>query len=162
MKTTKKSAPAAAATNRSTTEADLSLGRRIRAARLERGMSQTHLAEQLGITFQQVQKYERGVNRVASARLKDVARVLGKPIDWFMDSNDPPESGRAVMSDEIWEALGTSDGILLISTFARIRSPALRQRVVSLVATLADALEEGGAADHGPRTLTGEKGRPTN
>jgi transcriptional regulator with XRE-family HTH domain len=69
---------------RSANETDQLLGQRIRARRLEMDMSQQNLAEQLGVSFQQVQKYEKGVNRVGSTRLIEIARVLETDVDYFM------------------------------------------------------------------------------
>lgn len=69
---------------RESTSLDAKIGARIRARRLEIGMSQEKLAEGLGLTFQQVQKYEKGINRVAASRLYDIAQVLRSPIKRFL------------------------------------------------------------------------------
>ena len=74
-------------------ELDAEIGRRVREARLVRGMSQTELGEALGITFQQIQKYERGLNRIGSGRLFKISQVLRLPVTYFYDGLE--EAGRA-------------------------------------------------------------------
>src|SRR2546421_12688140 len=69
--------------------ADIEVGRRIRLHRLARGLSQTELGRQIGVTFQQVQKYEKGVNRVGAGRLTQVARVLGVSVSAFFEAGRP-------------------------------------------------------------------------
>ena len=79
---------------------DRHVGQRIRARRKERGLSQNRLAEAIGVTFQQVQKYERGANRVVASRLFDLAAALNVPVDYFfddaptdaLDDSAPPQS----------------------------------------------------------------------
>lgn len=78
---------------RAATQFDKALGGKVRARRLEIGMSQEALAEELGITFQQVQKYEKGVNRVAAGRLWDIAKVLKQPVTAFFP--EPLKRGRS-------------------------------------------------------------------
>ena len=67
---------------------DVEVGHRIRIERLSRGLSQTALANQLGVTFQQVQKYEKGVNRVGAGRLTKIAEVLGVPVSTFFSGHE--------------------------------------------------------------------------
>jgi transcriptional regulator with XRE-family HTH domain len=64
---------------------DVEIGRRLKSARILKGLSQTELADELGISFQQIQKYEKGANRVGSGRLWQIARFLGVPINYFFD-----------------------------------------------------------------------------
>jgi transcriptional regulator with XRE-family HTH domain len=73
---------------RSPTDLDIGIGQRIKAHRMTIGMSQEKLAEMIGISFQQVQKYERGINRIAASRLQSVARVLGQPIEAFFEAEE--------------------------------------------------------------------------
>ena len=77
---------------------DQMVGQRVRLARIERGMSQTELATKVGITFQQIQKYERGTNRVSASRLFDIARVLKLEVAWFF--KDPPADVAHVLKAE--------------------------------------------------------------
>jgi transcriptional regulator with XRE-family HTH domain len=100
-------------------------------------MSQESLAEALGITFQQVQKYEKGVNRVAASRLHDIAQALDVPITYFFENAGGKKSADASL---ITDVLVTPEGVELIKLFAAIKSRKVRQRVVDLVR----ALTEGG------------------
>lgn len=77
------------ANRRQVRDIDAQIGQRIREARHAQGMAQTLLAKELGITFQQVQKYENGSNRVSAARLFDIANVLGMPITYFYEGAEP-------------------------------------------------------------------------
>lgn len=70
---------------RSTGDIDVHLGKRLRTARLQHGITQTDLADALGVTFQQVQKYEQGTNRISAARLFDMANVFDVPLDYFFE-----------------------------------------------------------------------------
>ena len=119
-------------TARSATSVDKYVGLRVRAARLAQDMSQEALADALGITFQQVQKYEKGVNRVAISRLVQVAEVLGKPVTWFTPASNLDEA-----DTEAAEQMAKGDTRTLLATFARIEDPEIRKRVVALVKAIA-------------------------
>jgi transcriptional regulator with XRE-family HTH domain len=130
---------------------DTHVGSRIRLRRTLLGMSQERLGEALGLTFQQVQKYERGVNRVGASRLFDLSRVLDVPISFFFD--DMPESvagelggaaGRRLPGSE--RSDGFSDDTLnrretleLVRAYYRITDPALRKRVFDLIKSMGPA-----------------------
>jgi transcriptional regulator with XRE-family HTH domain len=121
---------------------DRKLGQRVRARRLEIGMSQERLAELLGVTFQQVQKYEKGVNRIAASRLHDIAISLEMPVARFFEGI----SGRAATvaetgRDYIDDALATPEGTQLMTLFASIKSQKVRRRVVELVKALTEEAE---------------------
>jgi transcriptional regulator with XRE-family HTH domain len=123
---------------------DRKLGQRVRARRLEIGMSQERLAELLGVTFQQVQKYEKGVNRIAASRLHSIAGALEMPVARFYEGL----TGRAgavsdAAKDHVEDALATPEGAQLIALFASIKSQKVRRRVVELVKALADEANEG-------------------
>ena len=123
---------------------DRKLGQRVRARRLEIGMSQERLAELLGVTFQQVQKYEKGVNRIAASRLYSIAAALEMPVARFYEGL----TGRAgtasdVTKDYVEDALATPEGAQLIALFASIKGQKVRRRVVELVKALADEANEG-------------------
>jgi transcriptional regulator with XRE-family HTH domain len=127
---------------------DVHVGSRVRLRRTLLGMSQEKLGEALGLTFQQVQKYERGVNRIGASRLFDLARVLDVPIGFFFDDM-PPETGgspsgrsRGGGFAEMQE--GFEDGALhrretleLVRAYYRITDPAVRKRVFDLIKSLA-------------------------
>jgi transcriptional regulator with XRE-family HTH domain len=124
---------------------DRKIGQRVRARRLEIGMSQERLAELLGVTFQQVQKYEKGVNRIAASRLFDIAAALELPVARFFEglaggrAAGVAESGRNYIDD----ALATPEGAQLMALFASIRSVRVRRRVLELVKALSEEAAEG-------------------
>jgi transcriptional regulator with XRE-family HTH domain len=136
---------------RSANTIDRRLGQRLRARRLESGLSQERLAELLGLTFQQVQKYEKGVNRIAASRLFDIANALEVPVAFFFDGlSAATASGVAEDGAEglVFDTLATPDGLHLMTLFGSIRNPRVRRRVVDLVRALAeeDAAEAAKAA----------------
>jgi transcriptional regulator with XRE-family HTH domain len=136
---------------RSANSVDRRLGQRMRARRLEINMSQEQLADILGVTFQQIQKYEKGVNRVAASRLFELSGALGVPVSYFFEglqAGHPPGVGEEEMETRLLSALATSEGQQLLALFSGIQSPRLRRRVVDLVRVLAEEeAGEGGADD---------------
>lgn len=97
----------------SESDVDNHVGAKIRVRRVELGMSQTDVADKLGLTFQQVQKYERGYNRVSASRLYDLTQILGVDIEYFFDGfrdSDIPESPDAWTPD-IWELINAFNGL---------------------------------------------------
>lgn len=124
---------------------DRKLGQRVRTRRLEIGMSQERLAELLGVTFQQVQKYEKGVNRIASSRLYDIATSLEMPVARFFEGLTTGRAAGVAESpkDYIDDALATPEGAQLMALFASIKGQKIRRRVVELVKALADEANEG-------------------
>lgn len=131
------------------TPIDVHVGGRIRLRRTLLGMSQERLGEALGLTFQQVQKYERGVNRVSASRLFDLARVLDVPIGFFYDDlptivDAPLTEHRASGFAEEQEAFGAAgeqlnqrETLELIRAYYRITDVAVRKRVFELVKSMA-------------------------
>lgn len=116
---------------------DRKVGQRVRSRRLEIGMSQERLAELLGVTFQQVQKYEKGVNRIAVSRLWDISVALEMPVSRFFEG----VSARGVAEnrqDYVDDALATPEGAQLMALFASIKSQKVRRKVVELVRTLTE------------------------
>jgi transcriptional regulator with XRE-family HTH domain len=114
---------------------DMEVGRRIRAQRLVRGLSQTDLGRSLGITFQQVQKYEKGANRVGAGRLTRIAEVLGVPVAFFF--GDHASAGK---SDDASEALGfleTAGAVRLVKAYAQIDDTDVRRALVDLAESIA-------------------------
>lgn len=130
---------------RSANAVDRRLGQRVRTRRLEIGMSQERLAELLGVTFQQVQKYEKGVNRIAASRLFDIAGALEMPVARFFEGlSSARATGVAEASQGyIHDALATPEGAQLMSLFASIKSIKVRRRVVELVKALTEEANEG-------------------
>jgi transcriptional regulator with XRE-family HTH domain len=112
---------------------DLEVGRRIRARRLAKGMSQTDLATQLGLTFQQVQKYEKGTNRVGAGRLKRVAEILEAPITYFYSASDQPAS----LTTDILGFVDNARTLRLIRAYSRIENLQLQQALLELAERVA-------------------------
>lgn len=124
---------------------DIHVGGRVRLRRTMLGMSQDKLAESLGLTFQQIQKYEKGVNRIGASRVFEMSRILSVPIQFFFDDYDAdtgrsygfaeagPDDGAAMM-----ELLNSPEGVQLCKHFASIADPKIRKRVLELVKSLSD------------------------
>jgi transcriptional regulator with XRE-family HTH domain len=121
---------------------DVHVGLRVRMRRLMLSMSQEKLADGLGLTFQQVQKYEKGSNRIGASRLQHISSILKVPISFFFDGAPRQASHGSGMSEEISPAfvsnfLATSDGLSLIKAFTDIKSKTLRRSIVDLVEEIA-------------------------
>ncbi|MBS0295128.1 MAG: helix-turn-helix transcriptional regulator [Proteobacteria bacterium] len=119
---------------------DTHVGARVRMRRKEQGLSQEQLAESLGVTFQQVQKYERGSNRISASRLHQIAQRLKVPVAWFFQGaaqESWEDSGPAELERSVNAFLMTPEGFDIVRRFPRLR-PSLRRRVLELVRTLAD------------------------
>ena len=118
---------------KSTTSHDVEVGQRIRARRMAKGMSQTELGTMLGVTFQQVQKYEKGVNRVGAGRLVRVAEALDVPVSFFFGATDSgSEDTRTILG-----FLDTSYSLRLLRAFSRIKQTEVQRAVVDLVESIA-------------------------
>jgi transcriptional regulator with XRE-family HTH domain len=119
---------------------DKHVGQRLRDRRNEMEISQTAVGDALGVTFQQIQKYETGFNRVSSSRLHQLAAILGVDVSYFFDG----APGRRVLkstgsdTDHIAEFTASADGKRLMKAFMRIEDRELRRHVAQLVAMLAD------------------------
>ena len=114
---------------------DVYVGSKIREARILQGMSQTALAEKIGITFQQLQKYENAHNRVSCSRLYEIGRVLGMPVQAFFAG-----AGSSAGLPDIEESAGR-DTLNLVNDYSRL-SPALRKTVSKTAKSLADSTGE--------------------
>jgi len=123
---------------------DVEVGKRILLRRKMIGMSQGTLGTALGITFQQVQKYEKGTNRVGSSRLSNIAQILGVPVSYFfgeLSAADNKDDSIA-LNDPVMAFLATDEGRQLNIAFGKISSPAIRKRVVGLVAAISKGVDE--------------------
>jgi len=124
---------------------DIHVGARLRERRLQLGMTQEHLADSVGLTFQQIQKYERGVNRMGASRLWEVARALDVPLEFFYrDGDGPSPTFRASLGVADQQAgfgfpaaAVEDDARELLAAFGRITDKLVRQRVLDLVKSLA-------------------------
>jgi transcriptional regulator with XRE-family HTH domain len=125
------------------TEIDALVGSRIRSRREALGMSQGRLGRSLGVTFSQVQKYEKGSNRIGAGRLYHVAALLGVPVQYFFEGVDEPAPAQ-----DAGDQASAADAERLRDAFARISDPHARQALLSLAATMVDASppKPGGAA----------------
>ena len=132
---------------------DIHVGSRVRLRRMMQGISQDKLGEELDLTFQQVQKYEKGVNRIGAARLYEIARILDVPVQFFFDDfGDGPETmiGFAETSKDaegradFFETLSTPEGMQLCRAFVGIKDYQVRRRVLDLVKALGEAPDAKG------------------
>lgn len=120
---------------RAATPVDVRIGQIVRRRRVEIAMSQERLAELVGITFQQIQKYEKGVNRIAASRLWDISRALELPIaSFFEGAGKAPRMGKAAPV-----AQASPESVQLLNLFATIKNRTVRKRIVDLVRTMADS-----------------------
>jgi transcriptional regulator with XRE-family HTH domain len=118
---------------------DMDVGRRIRAQRLVCRMSQTELANNLGVTFQQVQKYEKGVNRVGAGRLTKIAKVLGVPVSSFFGAHDGgalERSDRGTASSPL-KLLTVPGALRLLRAYSQLNDGKMRRSIVELVENVA-------------------------
>ena len=121
---------------------DKHVGTRVKMRRKMLGMSQTKLGDGLGITFQQVQKYENGANRIGASRLQHISDILQVPVPFFFEGapdlpGQPTGFGGAPSPAYVSEFLATNDGLTLTKAFMRIKDISLRRRIVELVEELA-------------------------
>ena len=122
---------------------DIQVGNRVRIRRMLIGMSQEKLGDLLGLTFQQVQKYEKGVNRIGAGRLFEISRILNVPIDFFYEgvaaqlAGTEPEGAPPVM-----EFVSSGEGLQLSLAFMKIKDAKVRKRVLDLVKSLAEEEEQ--------------------
>jgi transcriptional regulator with XRE-family HTH domain len=121
---------------------DRHVGSRVRMRRMMLSMSQEKLGDALGLTFQQVQKYEKGTNRIGASRLQQISHILQVPVSFFFEGA-PNLHGRAESPGDapspayVSDFLATSDGLALTKAFMRIKDNKLRRRIVDLVEQIA-------------------------
>jgi transcriptional regulator with XRE-family HTH domain len=121
---------------------DKHVGSRLRMRRKMLGMSQEKLGEALKITFQQVQKYEKGTNRISASRLQHISHILQVPVPFFFEGaphqpGQPRGSGGPASPAYVSEFLSSTDGLALVKAFTKIKEAKLRRRVVQLVEEIA-------------------------
>jgi transcriptional regulator with XRE-family HTH domain len=138
--------PYTVATKKAPNPIDKHVGSRVRMRRKMLAMSQTKLGDALGLTFQQVQKYEKGTDRIVASRLQQLSNVLQVPVAFFFEgapnASAPHGSNRSALSmAHIDDFVSNSDGLRLIGAFMRIDNAAMRRRIVMLVQEI--------AGDHG-------------
>lgn len=136
--------------DRSPNPVDLHVGARVRMRRRLAGVSQEKLAEALGLTFQQVQKYERGANRVSASKLYEIASALQTPVAFFFEGLADPSANdnggvSAGAEQFVHDFLMTSEGLELASLFPRLKRGPLRRRILDLVRAVVE--DDGEAED---------------
>ncbi len=138
---------------REATLADKCIGARIRFARVAAGWSQDLLARKTGVTFQQVQKYERGLNRISATRLLEVAHALGRSFDWFLADVASPDPANSNCSSDIAAFLqyaSTPDCMELLLHYSKIDDQRTRRRVLALVRAASATPEEPSPTQSAP------------
>jgi transcriptional regulator with XRE-family HTH domain len=122
---------------------DVYVGARLRMRRTMLGMSQSKLGALLGVTFQQIQKYEKGANRISASRLQHTARVLEVAPGYFFEGapaqSAEPGFAEASQQSYVVDFLASTEGLQLNRAFLRVRDPRVRRRIVDLVISLAAA-----------------------
>ena len=121
---------------------DKHVGARVRMRRMMISMSQEKLGDKLGITFQQIQKYEKGTNRIGASRLQQIALVLSVPVAFFFEGAPTPDSMSSGLSEPpspayVSDFLATSDGLALTKAFMKVKDAKVRRRIVDLVQSIA-------------------------
>ncbi|MBM3608216.1 MAG: helix-turn-helix transcriptional regulator [Alphaproteobacteria bacterium] len=144
---------------RSPNPVDKHVGSRVRMRRLLLGLSQEKLGEALGLTFQQVQKYEKGTNRIGASRLQQISKILQAPPSYFFDGapvgNAPGEMiaqagfSEAPPLDTVTEFVTTAEGLQLNRAFARITQQKIRRKIIDLVTVIADAEDSANETSSG-------------
>ena len=122
---------------------DKHVGNRVRERRLALGMSQSKLAEAVGVTFQQIQKYEKGTNRISGSRLQQFANIMKVSVPLFFEGGPNAPSQRKAKAiapsiTNVSEFISSSDGLALIKAFRQIKDAKLRRGIVNLVEQIAD------------------------
>ncbi len=127
---------------------DRHVGSRVRMRRMMISMSQEKLGERLGITFQQVQKYEKGTNRIGASRLHQIASILGVPVAFFYEDMPGGEAtagfGEAGNPVYISEFMASPEGLSLAKAFMKVSDPKVRRRIVDLVEAMVAASQTEG------------------
>ena len=118
---------------------DTHVGNRVRMRRIMLGVSQEKLGDALSLTFQQVQKYEKGTNRVSASRLHHIADILQVPVTFFFEGapGQSKQDGKAQSPAFVFDFLATSDGLALTKAFMRIKDAKLRRSIVRTVEVIA-------------------------
>jgi transcriptional regulator with XRE-family HTH domain len=125
---------------------DRHVGSRVRMRRIMLGMSQEKLGEGLGLTFQQIQKYEKGTNRIGASRIQQISEILQVPVSFLFEGSPGSSSansfGDAPSPTYVADFLATSDGLALIRAFTRIPDIKLRRAIVDMVELIGGGYEE--------------------
>ena len=129
---------------------DVHVGSRVKLRRMILGLSQENLGKSLGLTFQQIQKYEKGVNRIGASRMYELSQLLEVPVQFFYDEYDLATDAGApgfaeTGSEDVMTLMSSPEGVQLCRYFSEIRDPEVKKRVLELVRSIA-ATEEADPA----------------
>ena len=133
--------------NRGTSSVDVHVGRRVQTARLAKRLSQSALGSALGLSFQQIQKYEKGINRIGTGRLYELVKILEVPLAYFFEGLETgsKKPGPNVEMVAITTALSTVEGVRIAIALAGIENPALRRKIAELLEEIiANQIPAGG------------------
>lgn len=129
---------------------DVHVGSRIRLRRNMNDMSQERLGDSLGISFQQIQKYERGTNRVGASRLQNIANILNVPVSFFFEN--APDQGASLLDpshaspqDDLQAFLSSPEGFRLNQEFVKIKDSKVRHRIIEMIKAIATDQDERSA-----------------
>jgi transcriptional regulator with XRE-family HTH domain len=139
-------------------DVDVFVGQRLRELRMLAGLSQSDVAAALGLTFQQLQKYERGFNRVSASRLFKLAQFFRVPVSVFFEGLDEREAGGGAAVEEADNTLRSREALMLARYFQNIRDPLVRSAIRELAERCADNTEAEPTIGFAP-TLEAERGR---
>ncbi|MEM8986073.1 MAG: helix-turn-helix transcriptional regulator [Pseudomonadota bacterium] len=123
---------------------DIHVGSRVRLRRMLVGLSQDKLGEALGLTFQQIQKYEKGVNRIGASRLFQISKILTVPVSFFFDDMPGEETGLSGFAEggeadpAFMDFINSSEGVQLCRHYSQITDPKVRKRIFELIRSLAE------------------------
>ena len=132
---------------------DAMVGAKIRILRIDRGLSQTDLAHQIGVTYQQIQKYEKGANRVGAGRLARFAAVLGVSIGELFES----AKGKPAVSNSPFQLLSAPGALRVLKAYVRTSDPRVRHAIANLIEGIAD--NQPAAKSPVSRPVTGKRGK---
>ncbi|MCW5692456.1 MAG: helix-turn-helix transcriptional regulator [Pseudolabrys sp.] len=129
-------------TSKAFNSTDKYVGARLRMRRLMLDLSQTEVADHVGLTFQQIQKYEKGFNRISASRLQQFGTLLHVPVSFFFEGapsqNEGHRSTGRSLENEFIDFLSTSEGLAIAKAFVAIKNPSLRRSIVSMVEKIAN------------------------
>lgn len=125
---------------------DVHVGSRVKLRRMIMGLSQEALGRSLGLTFQQIQKYEKGVNRIGASRMFEISQLLDVPVQFFYDEFGEAIHARHGFAEEgssvsVMDLVNSPEGVQLCRYYASIRDPQVKRRVLELVRSIAEAEE---------------------
>jgi transcriptional regulator with XRE-family HTH domain len=115
--------------------------------RTERKMSRIHLSEAIGLTVQQIQKYEKGTHRIGASRLQQICAVLEIPVSFLFEGELGPSPGESGMPQAIIDFMESEEGARFVAAFSRISDPKVRRGIARLAGRIAEHMQAGVSAD---------------